>query len=67
MPRKIRKSEEDWRNDLTLEHFYILRQKGTERAFTGEYAHGKTAGVYRYAACGQELFASETKFESGSG
>jgi len=67
MPEKIRKSEEEWRRELTPEQFYILRQKGTERAFTGEYAHSKTAGVYRCAGCLQELFASETKFESGSG
>jgi len=67
MPDKIRKSEEEWQRELTPEQFYILRQKGTERAFTGEYAHSKAPGVYRCAACGQELFASETKFESGSG
>jgi len=62
-----KKSEEEWRRELTPEQFYILRQKGTERAFTGEYAHSKTAGVYRCAACGQELFSSDAKFESGSG
>jgi peptide-methionine (R)-S-oxide reductase len=67
MPEKISKPEEEWRRELTPEQFYILRQKGTERAFTGEYAHTKTAGVYRCAGCEQELFASETKFESGSG
>ncbi|HYN16309.1 MAG TPA: peptide-methionine (R)-S-oxide reductase MsrB [Terriglobales bacterium] len=67
MPEKISKPEEEWRRELTPEQFYILRQKGTERAFTGEYAHTKTAGVYRCAGCGQELFASDTKFESGSG
>jgi peptide-methionine (R)-S-oxide reductase len=67
MPEKISKSEEEWQRELTPEQFYILRQKGTERAFTGEYAHTKTPGTYRCAGCGQELFASETKFESGSG
>jgi len=67
MPEKIRKSEEEWRRELTPEQFYILRQKGTERAFAGEYAHTKTPGTYHCAACGQELFASDAKFESGSG
>jgi peptide-methionine (R)-S-oxide reductase len=67
MPEKISKPEDEWRRELTPEQFHILRQKGTERAFTGEYAHTKTAGVYRCAGCGQELFASDTKFESGSG
>lgn len=67
MPEKIRKPEDEWRRELTPEQFHILRQKGTEGAFTGEYAHSKTAGVYRCAGCGQELFASDTKFESGSG
>ena len=67
MAEKIHKSEQEWRRELTPEQFRILRQKGTERAFTGEYAHSKTPGVYRCAACGQELFASDTKFESGSG
>jgi peptide-methionine (R)-S-oxide reductase len=67
MTEKISKPEDEWRRELTPEQFHILRQKGTERAFTGEYAHSKTAGVYRCAGCGQELFASGTKFESGSG
>jgi peptide-methionine (R)-S-oxide reductase len=67
MPEKISKPEEEWQRELTSEQYYILRQKGTERAFTGEYAHTKTPGVYRCAGCGQELFASDTKFESGSG
>jgi peptide-methionine (R)-S-oxide reductase len=67
MPEKISKPEDEWRRKLTPEQFYILRQKGTERAFTGEYAHTKTAGIYSCAGCGQELFASDTKFESGSG
>ncbi|HXP46539.1 MAG TPA: peptide-methionine (R)-S-oxide reductase MsrB [Terriglobales bacterium] len=67
MTEKISKPEDEWRRELTPEQFHILRQKGTESAFTGEYAHSKTAGVYRCAGCGQELFASDTKFESGSG
>lgn len=64
---KIKKSEEEWKKELTPEQYHVLREKGTERAFTGEYADSKTPGVYRCAACGQELFDSETKFESGSG
>ncbi len=67
MPVKIKKEEEEWRRELTPEQFHILREKGTEQAFTGEYAHTRTPGVYRCAACGQELFASETKYDSGSG
>ena len=67
MAEKIRKSEAEWRQELTPEQYRVLREKGTERAFTGEYAHNKEEGVYRCAACGQELFSSDTKFESGSG
>jgi len=64
---KVVKSEEEWRRELTPEQYHILREKGTERAFTGEYAHTKTPGVYRCAACGQQLFDSDTKYDSGSG
>ncbi len=67
MADKIRKAEAEWRRELTPEQYHILREKGTERAFTGEYAHSQTKGTYRCAACGQELFSSDTKFESGSG
>lgn len=67
MTEKISKPEAEWRRELTPEQYRVLRQKGTEPAFTGEYAHSKTPGVYRCAACGQELFSSDTKFESGSG
>ncbi len=67
MADKIRKAEAEWRRELTPEQYHILREKGTEPAFTGEYAHTKTTGMYRCAACGQELFSSDTKFESGSG
>lgn len=67
MSEKISKPESEWRRDLTPERYHILREKGTERAFTGEYTLTKTAGVYRCAGCGQELFASETKFDSGCG
>ncbi len=64
---KIRKSDEEWRRSLTPEQYRVLRQKGTERPFTGQYAETKTPGVYLCAACGLELFPSETKFDSGCG
>ena len=64
---QIQKSDAEWRAELTPEQYHILRQKGTERPFTGEYVHEKLPGVYTCAACGQELFSSDTKFESGSG
>ncbi len=67
MPDKIDKSEEQWKKELTPEQYRILREKGTERPFTGEYTHEKTPGMYLCAACGQELFDSDTKYESGSG
>ena len=67
MAEKIQKTEEEWKKELTPEQYHILREKGTERAFTGEYAHTKTPGKYKCAACGQELFDSETKYDSGSG
>ena len=67
MVEKIKKTEEEWKRELTPEQYHVLREKGTERAFTGEYAHTKDAGTYKCAACGQELFSSDTKFESGSG
>ncbi len=65
--QKVQKTEEEWKKELTPEQYHILREKGTERAFTGEYAHAKAPGVYKCAACGQELFDSETKYDSGSG
>ena len=64
---KIRKSDEEWRRSLTPEQYRILRGKGTERAFTGQYTETKTPGMYLCAACGLELFPSETKFDSGCG
>ncbi len=59
--------EEDWRRELTPEQYRILREKGTERAFTGEYWDHEGAGTYRCAGCGQPLFASAAKFDSKSG
>jgi peptide-methionine (R)-S-oxide reductase len=67
MSDKIEKSDAEWRNQLTAEQYHVLRQKGTERAFTGKYWNTKTPGVYLCAACGQELFSAEVKFDSGSG
>lgn len=67
MTEKINKSEEQWRKELSPEQFSILREKGTERAFTGEYYKNKDDGTYLCAGCGNELFSSETKYESGSG
>jgi peptide-methionine (R)-S-oxide reductase len=65
--KKIVRSDEEWRRLLTPEQYHITRQKGTERPYTGEYYYFKGTGTYRCAACGQELFGSETKYESGSG
>ncbi|MGC9357219.1 MAG: peptide-methionine (R)-S-oxide reductase MsrB [Anaerolineae bacterium] len=67
MVDRIEKTEEEWKAELTEEEYRVLRQKGTERAFTGEYYDLEAEGVYRCAACGQPLFDSETKFHSGSG
>ena len=61
------RTEAEWRERLTSEQFEVLRNKGTERAFTGEYAFSKEDGVYRCAGCGAELFSSEAKYESGTG
>lgn len=67
MTEKIDKSEEEWRRQLTPEQFRVARQKGTERAFTGAYWDTKKAGVYRCIGCGEPLFDSTTKFDSGTG
>lgn len=67
MDAKVRKSEEEWRAELTPEQYEVLRGKGTEPPFTGKYVHSKEDGIYRCGACGAELFSSETKFDSGSG
>lgn len=64
---KIIKSEEDWKQELSQEVFYIMREKGTERAFTGTLLNNKQKGTYQCAACELPLFSSETKFKSGTG
>jgi peptide-methionine (R)-S-oxide reductase len=64
---KVEKSDAEWRSELTPEQYEVLRRKGTEPAFTGAYWDEKSGGVYRCAGCGQELFSSQTKFDSGTG
>jgi len=64
---KIKKSDEEWQKELTDEQFYVARKKGTERAFTGQYWDLHDKGMYRCACCGNELFSSDTKFDSGTG
>jgi peptide-methionine (R)-S-oxide reductase len=67
MAEKIRKTDEEWQRELTPEQYRIMREKGTEMAFTGEYWDHKGEGVYRCAGCGAPLFSSETKYDSGTG
>jgi peptide-methionine (R)-S-oxide reductase len=67
MADEMVKSEKEWREQLTPEQYWIMRQKGTERPFTGEYYHFRGHGTFKCAACGNDLFSSDTKYESGSG
>ena len=67
MSEKVEKSDAEWKASLTPEQYRVLRKHGTERAFTGELHDCKDEGVYRCAGCGQPLFGSETKFDSGTG
>jgi peptide-methionine (R)-S-oxide reductase len=67
MTDKVEKPEDEWRERLTPEQYHVLREKGTESAFTGKLWNDKTPGTYRCAGCGQELFSSDVKYDSGSG
>ena len=67
MKEKVRLTEEEWKKKLTPEEFHVLREKGTERPFSGKYVDNKKKGKYVCAACGNELFDSDDKFDSGTG
>ena len=67
MSEKINKTDSKWMEELTPEEFHVCRKKGTERPFTGKYWDHHEPGVYRCVCCGNELFSSETKFDSGTG
>src|SRR5215213_1608001 len=67
MSKKVTKTDEEWRRELTPEQYAVARLKATERPFTGEYNFTKERGTYRCAACGNELFSSDAKFDSGCG
>jgi peptide-methionine (R)-S-oxide reductase len=67
MKDKIQKTDAEWKEELTPEQYQVCRMKGTERPFTGEYYKTKDPGVYKCAACGNELFDSTTKYDSGTG
>jgi peptide-methionine (R)-S-oxide reductase len=64
---KVERTEAEWKAELSPEEYHVLRQQGTERAFSGEYWDNHTDGVYRCKGCGAELFDSDTKFDSGTG
>ncbi|MDT5122685.1 MAG: peptide-methionine (R)-S-oxide reductase [Acidobacteriota bacterium] len=67
MKKRVTKSDAEWQRELTPEQYAVARQKGTERPFTGKYHDSKEKGTYRCVACGNELFNSEAKFDSGCG
>jgi peptide-methionine (R)-S-oxide reductase len=64
---KVKKTDEEWRRELTSEQYHVTREKGTERPFSGEYNAAKDKGTYLCVACGNPLFSSETKYDSGTG
>ena len=67
MTEKLEKTDQEWRRELAPEQYHVLREKGTERAFSGKYHDTKQPGVYRCAGCGAEVFRSEAKYDSGTG
>ena len=67
MADKVEKTEQEWREQLAPEQYEVCREKGTERAFAGKYWDTKEAGIYRCVCCGQDLFSSTTKYDSGTG
>lgn len=67
MSTRTKKTDADWRNELSADEYRITREKGTEPAFTGKYWNEKSKGVYKCRCCGEPLFSSETKYDSGTG
>ena len=67
MADKIEKTRAEWRQSLTPQQFHVLREKGTEQAFAGQYWNTKAKGIYRCAGCGSDLYSSDAKFDSGTG
>jgi peptide-methionine (R)-S-oxide reductase len=67
MADKVEKTDAEWKAQLTPEQYHVMRKKGTERAFTGEYHDSKEPGTYTCVGCGNSLFSSDTKFDSGTG
>src|SRR3954466_16009869 len=64
---KVQRTEQEWRDKLSADRYHVLREQGTEPPFTGAYTYSKEDGIYRCGACGNELFSSDSKFESGTG
>jgi peptide-methionine (R)-S-oxide reductase len=64
---KVKRTEQEWREQLSADRYHVLREQGTEPPFTGAYTYSKQDGIYRCGACGNELFSSDSKFDSGTG